>query len=117
MKRRYTIFIVGFVAFTATVLGVLVIMPPRTGVSKANFDRIEAGMTRAEIGKLLGSYGSDKDSRLFFAEHKLLVRWGDDWMRIDAVFENGVLWGKSFYHLPPETLGEHMRYWFRLGRR
>jgi hypothetical protein len=32
----------------AVILGVLSILPSRPGVTKANFDRIEEGMTRAE---------------------------------------------------------------------
>src|SRR5258708_411179 len=116
MKRRYLFVVLGLTAVVCVVLGILAMLPTRPGVSQANFDPSGEGVTRAEIGKLLGSFGSDEDSPRFFAKHKLLVRWGDDWMRIDAVFENGVLWGKSFYHLPPETLGEHMRYWFGFGR-
>ena len=106
----------GLVAFVGLVLGVLAMLPPRIGVTKANFDRIEIGMTRTEVGKILGSLGSDKDSRFFFAEHKLLVRWEGDWVRMDAVFENGVVCDKSFYNEPLETFGEKMRYWFGLKR-
>jgi hypothetical protein len=116
MKRRFLILAAGLVAFVGLVLGVLAMLPPRIGVTKANFDRIEIGMTRAEVGEILGSLGSDKDSRHFYAEHKLLVRWEGDWVRMDAVFENGVVCDKSFYNEPLETFGEKMRYWFGLKR-
>ena len=35
-------------------LGVLAMLPPRPGVTKANFDRIEEGMTHEEVVRILG---------------------------------------------------------------
>ena len=35
-------------------LGVLAVLPSGPGVTKANFDRIEEGMTRAEVDELFG---------------------------------------------------------------
>jgi hypothetical protein len=54
MKRRYLILALGFVAFVGIVLGVLAILPPRTGITKANFDRIEKRMTVEDCEALLG---------------------------------------------------------------
>ena len=40
------------------ILGVLTILPHRPGVTKANFDRIEKGMTRAEVVAIFGEKGN-----------------------------------------------------------
>jgi hypothetical protein len=59
MKRRYLILTVGFVAFAGIVLGMLAMLPPRPGVTKANFDRIENGMTMVEVEKIFGGKGHE----------------------------------------------------------
>jgi hypothetical protein len=38
----------------AVTLGVLAMLPPGPGVTKANFDRIEKEMTRAEVEQVFG---------------------------------------------------------------
>jgi len=45
--------VVGFVAFVGTVLGVLTMLPC-SNVTKANLDRIQEGMTEAEIAAIIG---------------------------------------------------------------
>jgi hypothetical protein len=35
----------------AVVLGAVVMLPPRPGITKANFDRIQEGMTLAEVDR------------------------------------------------------------------
>jgi hypothetical protein len=44
-KRFYLISAAILVACIGSTVGVLAMMPPRPGVTKANFDRIEVGMT------------------------------------------------------------------------
>ena len=41
----------------AVTLGVLAMLPPRPGVTKANFDRIEKGMTKAQVEEIFGREG------------------------------------------------------------
>ena len=41
----------------AMILGVLAMLPPRPGVTKANFDRIEKGMTKAKVVEVFGRKG------------------------------------------------------------
>jgi hypothetical protein len=41
----------------AVVLGILSILPSSPGVTKANFDRIEKGMTKAEVEVIFGEKG------------------------------------------------------------
>ena len=38
----------------AVALGVLAMLPPGPGVTKANFDRIEKGMTTAQVKEIFG---------------------------------------------------------------
>lgn len=42
----------------AMTLGVLAMLPPSPGVTKANFDRIHEGMTLAEVEALFGEKGN-----------------------------------------------------------
>jgi len=57
-KRRWIV--AGGILAGATTLWFLlfVAFPPRPGVTKANFDRIEKGMTRADVEELFGKPAS-----------------------------------------------------------
>jgi hypothetical protein len=52
-KKRLILFAAVPLTFTLT-LCVLAMIPPRPGVTKANFDRIQEGMTLAEVQELFG---------------------------------------------------------------
>lgn len=52
----------------AVILGVLALLPPRPGVTKANFDRIEMGMKKAEVERFFAKSGK-----------RLPVLWGTKW--------------------------------------
>ena len=54
MKKRYLIATALFALCVCLALGVLALLPPRPGVTKANFDRIEIGMTVAEVDQIFG---------------------------------------------------------------
>jgi hypothetical protein len=41
-------------------IGVLGMLPPRPGVTRANFDRIEMGMTEAEVEEIFGGKGKQE---------------------------------------------------------
>jgi hypothetical protein len=58
MTRKRLILAAALVAFTCLLLGVLVALPPRSGVTKANYDRIGIGMSYwDEIESILGKPG------------------------------------------------------------
>jgi hypothetical protein len=59
------------------VLLVIAIMPARTGVTKANFDLVKVGMTRAEVAAILGPpvYGYQECD---------LAPWVDFWNHDDG---------------------------------
>jgi hypothetical protein len=56
-KKRWIVLAGMLAACVCLTLAVLALLPPRPGVTLANIDRIENGMTRAEIEKLLGGAG------------------------------------------------------------
>jgi hypothetical protein len=56
MKKKWWIIAAATIAgCIGLVLGVLTLLPPRPGVTKENFDRIEVGMARAEVEALFGA--------------------------------------------------------------
>jgi hypothetical protein len=57
MKKR--LLLIASVPITiAVILGVLALLPPSPGVTKANFDRIEKEMTRAQVEAVFGGQGT-----------------------------------------------------------
>jgi hypothetical protein len=86
---------------------VLAMLPPRPGVTIANFDRIEEGMTRAEVEALLG------EPRVINgpAGHAIWIDWVSDEGRIIATrFDNDKLVEKSF-HDQADGLIDKLRRW------
>src|SRR4051812_43890503 len=62
-KRRWLLVLGAVTLVVCVVLGVLATLPARPGVvSKANFDRIEKGMTSQEVAQLLGGPGRPFDT-------------------------------------------------------
>jgi hypothetical protein len=55
MTRKPLVLLGGVMAACVGIgLGVLAMLPPKPGVTKANFDRIEEGMTRVDVDELFG---------------------------------------------------------------
>jgi hypothetical protein len=55
MKKKWWIIATALIAgCIGLVLGVLALLPPRPGVTKENFDRIEEGMSRAKVEEVFG---------------------------------------------------------------
>jgi outer membrane protein assembly factor BamE (lipoprotein component of BamABCDE complex) len=53
-KRYYLIAAAALAACVGILIGVLAMLPASPGVTKANFDRVEEGMTREEVNAILG---------------------------------------------------------------
>jgi hypothetical protein len=53
-KKKRLLLLASLPLAIAVTLGVLALLPPRLGVTKANFDRIEIGMTKAEVEAIFG---------------------------------------------------------------
>lgn len=54
MKKKRLLLLASLPLAIAFTLGVLAMLPPNPGVTKNNFDRIQEGMTRAEVEAILG---------------------------------------------------------------
>ena len=55
MTKKRLFLIGGFLAACVCLpLGIIAVMPPGPGVTKANFDRIQEGMTKPEVQAILG---------------------------------------------------------------
>jgi hypothetical protein len=91
MKRRYLILAVGFVAFVGLLLGVLAVVPSMANVMDARYERIQLGMTRAEVEAIIGpldraiwtSNGNIVSATIEFNNKNRVVRWYKISMRDD----------------------------------
>ena len=77
--------------------------PAGTGVTKANFDRLQNGMTYAQVVQILGKEGK-KESDMEAGGMKIeMYKWnadnGETDARLDAFFKNGKLDKKSQFAL------------------
>ena len=79
-KKRFLL-IASLPLTIAVTLGVLAILPPSPGVTKANFDRIEKGMTIAEVEQIFGEKGTASSSHPFLPGLCLRGELTDDGLR------------------------------------
>ena len=91
MARNRLMIASGILAIAACVVLAVAILPARAGVTKANFNRVKIGMTRAEVTTILGPavYGYQECE---------LAPWVDFWNHDDGkdacvieYFEGGVV--------------------------
>ena len=80
-KKRWILLAGILAACVCLTLAVLALLPPRPGVTLANIERIEKGMTLAEVEKILGGPGkvfdSDPLSHLSIIDSsRTVVVWG-----------------------------------------
>jgi hypothetical protein len=92
MKKRGRLLLIASLPLAvAVVFGALAMLPAPLGVTKANFDRIENGMTKPEIECIIGlptdqsAHGLNwlnahnyKNSKAFMGAGQDLVVWGGD---------------------------------------
>lgn len=95
----------------AVAIGVLAMLPPRPGVTKANFDRIQEGMSRAEVEEIFGQEGVVVSSRE--GKHKA-VRWlAEDGSTAGVLFVEDWLLDKD-WHDSNEAILDKIRRWLHL---
>jgi hypothetical protein len=69
MTKKRILLVASLPLAIALTFGVLTILPPRPGVTKANFDRIEVGMTKAQVEGIFGAEGEvTRDDKALIAE-------------------------------------------------
>ena len=89
------------------VLGVLSVLPSRPGVTKANFERIEEGMTKAEVEGIFGREGK-------MGGVKLWMFWeADDGSEAGIAFIDDCVVSKR-WHDSTETILDKIRRWLHL---
>jgi hypothetical protein len=88
----------------AMTLGVLAMLPPSPGVTKAHFDRIEKGMTLGQVEQILGGTQVPYKGWLWTA---------DDGSWAVIAFENDCVAGKE-WHDSAETIPDKIRRWLHL---
>ena len=89
--------------------------PP--GVTAANFERVQVGMTEAQVEGLLGPESilaeHDGPHRIWVAEHAWLEVWFDEGGRV-AKKEPWASFPRVLRRRPPETFWEKLRRWVGL---
>ena len=65
MNRKRSIVVCGIVVSIACVLLITyAVLPARPGVTKTNYDRIELGMTKADVAAIMGKPGFSQPDRI-----------------------------------------------------
>jgi hypothetical protein len=111
-KKRLALIAVLPLAIAVT-FGVLAMLPPRPRVTKANFDRVEKGMTVAEVEGIFGQSGElliiEGDPR---EEGK--IWWADDgsWARVGI--DEGRVTEKKHWNDSGEKFLDKIRRWLLL---
>ena len=93
MTKKRLLLIAAVPLAIAVILGVLVMLTTRSTVTKANFERIQEGMTRAEVEEVFGEKGEQELPGIVAA----YVWYADDgsWTAID--FVDGCVVRKSWH--------------------
>jgi hypothetical protein len=102
----------------ALVLGMLALLPGRPGVSKANFDRIEDGMTLAEVQAIMGRL---PDIVFDMPDDEIAGRTLFVWNHADSShasirFNGDKVTSKTFTP-STETFTDKLRRWLGMGER
>jgi hypothetical protein len=111
MTKRRLLLLAALPLVIVVTLGVLAMLPPNTrpGVTKANFDRIEIGMTMAEVEEILGGKGKSFDE-----DDKAFMYWdADDGSLATIRFVDNCVPDKTWYD-SDETIPDKIRRWLHL---
>ena len=109
-KKRWIVLAGMLAACVCVTLAVLALLPPRPGVTPANIERIEDGMTQEEVEKILGGPGVNLLASTSFVPRGRVVVWDHPhdgtYVRVGFDRDNRVI-GKDWG--PPETLLRKLR--------
>jgi hypothetical protein len=116
MKKRRLILIASLSLAIAMFLGVLAMLPERPGVTKANFDRIQDGMTPDEVKENFG--GRERDSAYVDMDGFEISSTGQNWIvddhsHVNIRFIQGRVVEKRWV-VQDETLLMKIRRWLHL---
>ena len=122
MTKKRLLLIGGFLAACVCLpLGIAALLPPTPGVTKANFDRVQEGMTMPEVRAILGE---DSIPRLSIGDDARTFndRWiADDGSEARILFdcvvgqeEEGYVVSSMVWHESSETPFQKICRWLRL---
>ena len=117
MTKKRLLLIASVPLVIVMMLGVLALLLPSPGVSKANFDRIEKGMTSAQVEQILG--GEAKTIEPWFGGirdnpgAKVAVWKADDESKAGIVLMNSCVFDKEWRD-STETFLDKIRRWLHL---
>jgi len=112
-KRRYLISAAVLAACVCIAIGVLAMLPPQPGVTKANFDRVKPGMTLAEVEQILGpTVTNDPES----ANNPICVWQEANGAGAVIFFSKERLTTDTLFNEPTETFTDKLRRWLHLPK-
>jgi hypothetical protein len=112
-KRRLVIVVAALAICIATVIATVMLMSERPCLNKANFNKVQMGMTRDEVERVLGQPVGQEDR---IDEGIVVVIWGlADRTQARVEFANGVVWDMA-YEESTETVRDKLRRWTRVVR-
>jgi hypothetical protein len=119
MSKKRLLLFASLPLTVAVTLGVLAMSPPRPGVTKTNFDRIQEGMTKAQVQEMLGQDGEftggftvvdRQEAQIAKAE----FAWrADDGSVVFIMFVEGCVAAK-YWSDSNETILDKIRRWLHL---
>jgi hypothetical protein len=116
MKKKYLLLLAAIAVISVSVFVVAVVLPTRPGITKANFDRVQIGMTQAEVVEIFGERPSDIRPTYRWVESREV---SGTWCSAD--YRSGVLVLFRYGHVvdarwydSPETLWDKLRRWVGL---
>jgi hypothetical protein len=122
MKRRYLISTAFLAACVGFAIGIAAMMPSRPGVTKANFDRIQVGMSKEEVMAILGEdLGYDGYSiGLGSPTARTHSKQCFDWIHYDngpsiSIEFDGNRAGQKVFRESTETFTDKLRRWLHLS--
>jgi hypothetical protein len=116
MTKKRLLLIASLPLIAAVALGVLAMLPPSTGVTKANFDRIQGGMTLAEVKEIFGRKADESMRYVAYGKVKQETEriWAaDDGSAAFVEFRDDCVTGKEWAGFN-ETFLDKIRRWLHL---
>jgi hypothetical protein len=92
----------------AVILGVLAMLPPRLGVTKANFDRIKVGMNKSEIERVFDGQEDAGNINMWHIWH------GPEGSAIITFSDQDIVLSKIWAYAPPENWFQRTCCWLHL---
>ena len=117
MRKRLMLATVAVSVIACIVLAALAMLPPRPGITKANFDRIQVGMTLGEVTVIFGRSPTGEADNIMTIERDPPKAWNNGKQAAAIHFrEDGRVSDKNWIDFgETETFLERVRRWLHLN--